>query len=106
MTRFFLQLSVSIFIFFASIAYATDERKTPIKIGAIYGFTGFASTWSEQARRGVGLAVEEINRTGGINGRPIIPMFVQLGYSVPKIHGGMHIAIFGLQWLKRWMCRL
>ena len=46
-----------------------------IKIGAIYGFSGFANVWSAQARRGIKLATEEINGAGGINGRKIRIIF-------------------------------
>ncbi len=50
-----------------------EEKKseTTVKIGAIFGFTGFANVWSEQARRGIDMAVDEANREGGINGKKV-----------------------------------
>jgi len=42
-----------------------------IKIGAIYGLTGFANIWSAQAKRGIDMAVKEINEGGGVQGRKI-----------------------------------
>ena len=43
----------------------------PIKIGFIAPLTGDADVYGEPVRNGAQLAVEEINRAGGINGRPI-----------------------------------
>ncbi len=43
----------------------------PIKIGALLSLTGGASAWGENAQKGIMLAVEEINKEGGINGREI-----------------------------------
>jgi len=46
-------------------------QEQPIKIGAIYIFSGVASTYGDFARRGADLAVEEINANGGVLGRPL-----------------------------------
>lgn len=53
----------------------------PIKIGAIYGFTGIANVWSVQARRGIELVRDEINLAGGVNGRSIEVIFADSGTS-------------------------
>lgn len=47
---------------------SSDE---PIKIGALYPFTGDLALLGQESFRGVELAVEEINANGGINGRQI-----------------------------------
>jgi len=52
----------------ASVVHAQDE---PIKIGAIYVFSGVAATYGEFAQNGANLAVEEINAKGGVMGRPL-----------------------------------
>jgi branched-chain amino acid transport system substrate-binding protein len=54
---------------------AVAQQPPPIRIGAIYGFTGFANIWSSQARRGIELAQEEINQSGGIHGRRLEVLF-------------------------------
>ncbi len=59
----------------ATAALAETGTKAPIKIGAIYGFTGFSNIWSAQARRGIEMARDEINNAGGINGRPLEIIF-------------------------------
>ena len=41
----------------------------PIKIGAITPLTGNFAPWGIQVRAGMALAVNEINRTGGVKGR-------------------------------------
>ena len=58
-----------------SVLPAYAEPTPPVKIGAIYGFTGFANVWSAQARRGIEMARDEINQSGGINGRPLEILF-------------------------------
>lgn len=45
------------------------ERNKPIKIGNISPLTGDYSYYGELEKRGVDLAVEEINKKGGINGQ-------------------------------------
>lgn len=47
------------------------DRNKPIKIGFVGGLTGRFSDLGTSARNGVILAVEEINRKGGINGRQV-----------------------------------
>ncbi|MES2213381.1 MAG: ABC transporter substrate-binding protein [Patescibacteria group bacterium] len=44
---------------------------TPIKVGAALALTGDASTWGEAEKNGINLAVNEINSSGGINGKTI-----------------------------------
>lgn len=41
----------------------------PIRIGIVNSLTGSAAPWGEYAKKGVDLAVKEINSNGGINGR-------------------------------------
>jgi branched-chain amino acid transport system substrate-binding protein len=64
-------------LFLATVA--TAETKPPIRLGAIYGFTGFANVWSAQARRGIELARDEINSAGGIHGRDLEILFEDSG---------------------------
>ncbi len=53
-------------------ATKTAQRSTePITIGFIGPLTGDAASIGQMAQQSVGLAVEEVNREGGINGRPL-----------------------------------
>jgi len=61
----------------AALSEANEPR--PIKVGAIYGLTGFANVWSSQARRGIELAQDEINRSGGVRGRALEVVFEDSG---------------------------
>jgi branched-chain amino acid transport system substrate-binding protein len=45
--------------------------QTPILLGALHDSSGGAALFSEPVVRGLELAIEEINRTGGIMGRPV-----------------------------------
>ena len=49
---------------FAGVTHAED----PIRIGGIYILSGSAATYGEFAQKGIDLAVQEINASGGILG--------------------------------------
>lgn len=49
----------------------TLEVKEPITIGALYPLTGGLAIFGQPAQKTATLALEEINATGGINGRPL-----------------------------------
>ena len=51
------------------------EEKKPIKVGLIYGVTGFAAVYNKPAIVGHELAQDEINGAGGLLGRPIEYVF-------------------------------
>ncbi len=48
-----------------------ERKKEPIRIGLASTLTGSTSTYGIHVRNGVILAVEQVNRSGGINGRPL-----------------------------------
>jgi branched-chain amino acid transport system substrate-binding protein len=55
-----------------SVAYSASSSATagaPIKIGVLTSLTGSFAPWGIQARAGMALAVNEINRSGGVKGR-------------------------------------
>jgi branched-chain amino acid transport system substrate-binding protein len=54
---------------------AQESTQQRIKIGVVYGFTGAAQVWSEYGRMGLELAQDEINSSGGINGKEIELVF-------------------------------
>lgn len=55
---------------------ASAKSGDPIPIGSMYPLTGAAATDGQGYKRGVELAIEEINDYGGILGRPLEPHFV------------------------------
>ncbi len=55
------------------------EQNKTVKIGAMYLLTGGFATYGEFARDGINLALEEINQTGGIDGRPVEIIFEHEG---------------------------
>ena len=77
MKRFANLITVAIFLttIFALLFTPACSKKTPeakeIKIGAILPLTGSAAPYGENAKRGIELALSEINSKGGINGRLI-----------------------------------
>ena len=48
---------------------SSGEQRNPIKIGALTPLTGNFAPWGIQVRAGMALAVNEINRSGGVKGR-------------------------------------
>ena len=58
---------------------SASAEPAPVRVGAIFGLTGFANVWSSQARRGIEMARDEINQDGGINGRPLEVIFEDSG---------------------------
>lgn len=66
--RFFSFLT----LFFILLIYSTPSySKEPYKIGAVFSVTGAASFLGEPEKNTVLMLAEQINRAGGINGRPI-----------------------------------
>ena len=55
---------------------ASAATGKPIPIGSMYPLTGWAAADGQGYKRGVELAMEEINANGGILGRPLEPHFV------------------------------
>lgn len=54
---------------------AQEYSQQRIPVGVVYGFTGAANVWSDFGRMGLELARDEINSSGGINGKPIELIF-------------------------------
>jgi branched-chain amino acid transport system substrate-binding protein len=46
-----------------------SEQRSPIKLGVLTSLTGNFAPWGIQTRAGMALAVNEINRAGGVKGR-------------------------------------
>ena len=67
-----LLLFVLLFISFS----CGNKKEETIKIGVLSVFTGDGANYGEAARTGVDLAIEEINNSGGINGRKIEIIYV------------------------------
>ncbi len=55
--------------FGGSSATSAAQKGAPIKIGVLTSLTGNFAPWGIQYRAGAALAVNEINRKGGVNGR-------------------------------------
>ena len=81
----FMLSSLVIFssIILVFIASACTQKKESIKIGLLTTLTGAASTSGIHSRNAGMLAVEQINKTGGINGRPI-ELFIRDDKGIPE----------------------
>ncbi len=66
-----IALVTSLLFFAVSLNTALAQTKVPYKIGFIVPLTGYLSWLGEYMKRGAEVKVEMINKTGGVNGRPI-----------------------------------
>jgi len=69
---------------FALSAFAASDRaqaqsKEPIRFGAPLALTGPVSSFGAQDRKAIEIAIEEINKAGGVGGRPLEPVYVDTG---------------------------
>jgi ABC-type branched-subunit amino acid transport system substrate-binding protein len=75
-TKIIIGIIVAIIIL-AGIWYGVSKKPTtpttkePIKIGAILPLSGKNATYGNEIKNAIDLAIEEINNSGGINGRKI-----------------------------------
>lgn len=58
-------------LIFCILLFACKPQTETVQVGAILSFTGPAAAFGEEARRGIDLAVEEINSQGGIDGKEV-----------------------------------
>jgi len=65
-----LALLLASFAFLASPAFAADADKEPIRIGELFAYTALPDS-ALKWKQGWDLAVEEVNASGGINGRKL-----------------------------------
>ncbi|MGB6068774.1 MAG: ABC transporter substrate-binding protein [Desulfomonilaceae bacterium] len=68
--RFLVLLTVLIFGL-SSLVCAHAANKKPIKIGAIFSVTGPAAWLGDPEKKTVQMIVEDINKSGGVNGYPL-----------------------------------
>lgn len=64
-----------VFVLLLPVAACGPAKEEEITIGAIFPLTGASTHEGIDERRGVELAVEQINADGGINGRPLKVIF-------------------------------
>ncbi len=64
-------LLVGLFLLMPSVLPAQE----PIKIGFLYILSGRASVFGTVAKQGAELAIEELNKSGGVNGRQVVGIF-------------------------------
>jgi branched-chain amino acid transport system substrate-binding protein len=70
-----LFVAVLILFFTGCQSQQSDESGGPLEIGAILPLTGDNANYGKAARRGIDLAVKEINESGGVNGRELEPVY-------------------------------
>lgn len=71
--RLFFTTFLLIFILFSPACKKKEAKKEEtIKIGAILPLTGSAAEWGVAMKNGMELAIDKINKKGGVNGKKII----------------------------------
>ena len=72
------------FVMLAGIASITAKEPLPVEIGAIYNLSGSQAELDILSSRGARLAVDQMNRKGGVLGRPVHLVMVD-GESKPAV---------------------
>ncbi|TXN01252.1 branched-chain amino acid ABC transporter substrate-binding protein [Methylobacterium sp. WL64] len=68
-------LSITIFGLLTMGTAQAQDKGGPIKIGVSAGLTGPYAAFGVQVKNGVSQAIEDINKAGGIKGRPFEPIY-------------------------------
>jgi branched-chain amino acid transport system substrate-binding protein len=73
MKKYWMGIGIAAAVVLVIVLIISQRRKEPnnIKIGAVLCLTGSGAPYGEDALRGIQLAVDEDNGTGGVNGKPI-----------------------------------
>jgi branched-chain amino acid transport system substrate-binding protein len=62
---------MTMLFFMAFSLWAHAVEREPMKVGVVCGMTGFGYSYTDPFLKGVKLAVDEINKSGGVLGRPL-----------------------------------
>jgi len=68
-------LAIVVVAYLGHISMAEPQEKGTIKIGATLPLTGVSSFYGQYPRRGMEIALKDINDQGGINGKPLEIIF-------------------------------
>ncbi len=75
-TRYILWSAITVIVILAVLTGVTKSNDNNfIKIGAVYPLTGQFSTYGIEYKRGIELAVKEINGNGGVDGKRLEVLF-------------------------------
>ncbi len=75
MKKKLFQLLTSIFLIFAFFISGAFASKKPVKLGFIYILSGPFATYGQFAKKGALMAIDEINKSGGILGHKVEAYF-------------------------------
>ena len=75
MTLIALTLAASLALTGCGSSPSSSAKKDPLKFGVIGSYTGPNAKPGQSMKQGVTLAVEEINKAGGVKGRMLEPLF-------------------------------
>lgn len=81
--RIIVILVLVLFVVIGLVAFSGSSREgseETIKVGGLFGLTDFSSSWGEIERNAVILAIDEINESGGIDGKKL-ELFVEDTFS-------------------------
>jgi len=67
----FLAISTLMMAIFGGCSQTTSKDSNTIRIGLNYELSGAAATYGQSSVEGIELAIEEINKAGGLNGKKI-----------------------------------
>lgn len=89
-------VAIAIIIVILAVSGSSDKTSAEtIKIGAIISETGFAAAFGEMSRKGIDLAVKEINENGGVDGK-MVEIIFEDDQTDPKVSSGLFQKVTGI----------
>lgn len=93
MSKYFTGVVVIILIALGVWMWGGSKKETktgaPIRIGALISQTGVAAQFGEMSKKGIDLAVDEINKAGGVDGR-MVEVVYEDDRTDPKAAAGLY----------------
>ncbi len=77
MKKLWIGIGIIVVVALAIIFFVNQTNKEPeeIKIGAILPLTGESAFWGENIKNGIELAIDEVNKKGGILGKKVVVLY-------------------------------
>lgn len=95
MKKIIVGIIVLIIIVLIIVSSGSKSNSGEIKIGAVISETGVAAAFGEMSHKGIDLAVDEINKAGGVDGKKVTVVF-ENDQTDPKVSSGLFQKLTGI----------
>jgi len=95
-TKHIITILIVIAIVTIGFSYSASGNKESIKIGGIFALSGLGASQGEQELKGAKLAIDEVNRTGGIDGRQLELIVEDVSLDKMKVASAVAFKLLGI----------